>query len=189
MNRRGQTSIEFILLLVIMMLYIQTVVLPLVENSTRSAEDTTRLAQAELAAQSLANAINYVGSAETSANTYAKQTLHLFVPKDTVVVCNGTDKTIEFVAQFKQGIPTTANELPNVTCNNIPPANSLDDYIECSTKPCCRKTIQLIEGIALDCTKIGVQVWPKQIYYLTPNTFHELSIVKDTEVHAEEFGV
>ena len=101
---RGQSSIEFILLVAIAMIYISTVIMPSVEISKRAASDTMQLSQARLAAEKLANTIDSVAAASGDA----KATITIIVPQRALVKClNCADIT------------------DPATCNNAVPFNAV----------------------------------------------------------------
>lgn len=178
-NLKGQTSIEFLLLLVVMLLYIQAVVLPSVENSTNTAKDAVRLALAKSSTETLANTINQVAS---SANE-AKQTISLHVPEKTMIECSPGNYALWYYVQFEQDFPETAEEIAGVTCNKDP-ANwgMFSGKLECEQtlllagKPCCRKTVPLVSGISLNCNEFQNFISGGMS---GSGTLHELSIRKD----------
>ena len=94
LKSKGQISIEFILIILIVLIYIHSVIQPTAKAAAQSTEDVARLAQTKLAAQKLGAAIN-----ELQANqSDGKKTIELFVPKDGTVTCNGSANVIEFSA-------------------------------------------------------------------------------------------
>ncbi|MDP2974139.1 MAG: hypothetical protein Q8N60_03750 [Candidatus Diapherotrites archaeon] len=92
MNKRGQVSIEFILLIVITLVYIYGTVWPLINDAIVAAEDVQRVSDTKISAQKLANAINEAaaGSGES------KRTIHLLIPNDASIECNSADNKIEY---------------------------------------------------------------------------------------------
>ncbi|MBI4043220.1 MAG: hypothetical protein HY393_00245 [Candidatus Diapherotrites archaeon] len=83
LNAKGQISLEFILIVVIILIYVQTVILPVSSTALNAADDVTRLSQARKAAQDLTGTINYIGAVPgTSA-----QTITIFIPKNTAIHC------------------------------------------------------------------------------------------------------
>ncbi len=122
-NRKGQASIEFMLLLIVMLLYIQLIIMPSIDISSKSANDIMRLGEARFAAEKLANTIDYVASSSGES----KQTIKLFVPEDATIICNFNNpegKSIDFEVKISE-----------------------------ETKECpdgkCEKSISLLEGIDL----------------------------------------
>ncbi|GEM_PF-3156840 len=84
----GQTTIEFLFIVIIAMVYVSSVVVPELDVSKTAADDTIQLAQTKIAAEKLANAIDSVAAATGEA----KQTITLFVPARGTIECvNCTD--------------------------------------------------------------------------------------------------
>lgn len=125
-RRKGQSSIEFMLLIVLILLYIQTIVQPVIAEGTRSLNDVMRVGQARFAAERIANAINYVNAAG-EAN---KETIETFIPGRTRIYCNEADKLIRFVAEIDSNIPQCAYDGKPQDCD---------------------KNFALISGISLKC--------------------------------------
>jgi len=90
--KKGQTSIEFMLLIVIILLYIQTVINPNITETLTSVSDTTRVAEARLATEKLANAVNYVAA----SNSESKTTVNLFIPERTIILCDEANKRLRY---------------------------------------------------------------------------------------------
>ena len=92
MNKRGQVSIEFILLIVITLVYIYGTVWPLINDAIVAAEDVQRVSDTKISAQKLANAINEAaaGSGES------KRTIHLLLPADASISCNAGENKIDY---------------------------------------------------------------------------------------------
>tara|TARA_Y100000310_G_scaffold345396_1_gene464447 strand:- start:12191 stop:12706 length:516 start_codon:yes stop_codon:yes gene_type:complete len=93
-NKRGQISIEFILIILIALIYIHSVIQPTVNIAAWSTEDVTRLGQAKLAAQKIASAVNQMAINPAAG----KKTISVFVPKGGTVSCSGV--RINFSAQM-----------------------------------------------------------------------------------------
>lgn len=84
-RQKGQVSIEFILLIVITLVYIYGTVWPLINDATVAAEDVQRVSDTKISAQKLANALN-----EAAANSgESKKTIHLLVPNKASISCSG----------------------------------------------------------------------------------------------------
>ncbi|MBU2099725.1 hypothetical protein KKG83_00695 [Candidatus Micrarchaeota archaeon] len=98
--KKGQTSIEFMLLIVITLLYIQTVINPNVNEALSSVSDTTRVSQARLATEKLANAVNFVAA----SNSEAKTTINLFIPDRTIIYCDESKNRIRYETAVDQNI-------------------------------------------------------------------------------------
>ncbi|MBU1120877.1 hypothetical protein KJ660_03270, partial [Candidatus Micrarchaeota archaeon] len=86
-GRKGQASIEFMLLIVLILLYIQTIIQPMIIEGTNSLDDTMRVGRSRFAAEKLANTINYVNSLSGEA----KSTVSIFIPDRSRIYCDDTD--------------------------------------------------------------------------------------------------
>ncbi|MFH1586392.1 MAG: hypothetical protein ABID38_00885 [Candidatus Diapherotrites archaeon] len=87
LGRRGQASIEIIMLVMIIALFIQTVVNPSLTIAAASGKETARIGQARFAAEKLANTIDAVSVAPGEN----KRTITLFVPGNTILTCQLSD--------------------------------------------------------------------------------------------------
>lgn len=76
-NKKGQISIEFVLLLVVMLVYFNAVIQPILEQAFDSTDDITRLSQTRNAAQKLVNSIDYISL--SAGDT--EQIIRLFLPR------------------------------------------------------------------------------------------------------------
>lgn len=89
MKCKGQVALEFMMLLIIMLLYVQLIIIPNIEISAAAVEDTARLGEARFAAEKVVNAVNYM--AITSGES--KQTVSIFVPENAKLICT-SDKDL-----------------------------------------------------------------------------------------------
>ena len=78
---KGQTTIEFLLVTLIALVYLQAVVQPGILQSTGSLEDVQRITQAKIEAQKIANAIEEISLISGSA----KKEVMLFNPQKTEI--------------------------------------------------------------------------------------------------------
>ena len=83
-GKKGQASIELILLLAVVLLLIQTIIMPSFEVAKSSSDDVSSMAIVRSQAQKLVNSIELVGSSAGSA----KQTIHLMIPAHSKILCN-----------------------------------------------------------------------------------------------------
>ncbi len=90
-KQKGQVAIEFMLLIVIVLLYIQTILQPAIFESSNSLNDSTKIAEAVFAGKKLANEIDFIASSSGAAKT----TITLFLPSDTNIYCNATFDAIQ----------------------------------------------------------------------------------------------
>ena len=88
-SKRGQISIEFILILLIVIIYIFSVIQPTSKIATESTNDIARLSQAKIAAQKIATGINQLEANQS----IGKKTISVLVPKNSTVRCGtGTEE-------------------------------------------------------------------------------------------------
>jgi len=84
LGKKGQASIEFIFLIIIILVYIHAILYPTVTYATSAANDAKRISEASFAAQKLADAINYVSSSSGDS----VQILSVFIPKEATISCS-----------------------------------------------------------------------------------------------------
>ncbi len=95
--QKGQAVIEFILLILIIVVYLVSVTMPMVENTQKIIEDTENITRANNECQKITNSINEINL----FGNESKQTLVLFVPKNTTINCDNT-LGITFKTQLTQ---------------------------------------------------------------------------------------
>lgn len=127
-ERKGQASIEFMLLIVLILLYIQTIIQPMIVEGTNSLDDTMRVGRSRFAAEKLANTINYVNS----LGGEAKSTVSIFIPDRSRIYCDDTENEIYFISSIDSKI---------AQCG-------LDGTPECD------KSFGLMSGITMQCNFI-----------------------------------
>ncbi len=91
-NSKGQSAIEFVLLLVVLLVFVQVVIVPTVNVAQDAATDVSRLGQTRLAAQQLADAVDLMASAAEGA----RETIHIVVPQHSKVECDSANKVVKF---------------------------------------------------------------------------------------------
>lgn len=114
-GRKGQISVEFIILLLIMLIFIQTIVQPSLAVSLNASEDVSRLGQLRATSEKLVNASDYLHlSPEGSI-----QTIGIYIPSNSKLQCNAN--TISFEIELnsphrecvtQSGITTCQKSLP-----------------------------------------------------------------------------
>jgi uncharacterized protein (UPF0333 family) len=97
LNNRAQVSIEFIIIIVISLIYINVVTSPLlITTSTAAAQDVKKVGDAKIAAQTLANAIN-----SAAANSgESRKTVQLFLPAETGLSCDTAIQMINYTVKI-----------------------------------------------------------------------------------------
>lgn len=144
-NKRGQTSIEFILLILFVLVYISSVTNPMVATANNSAEEVSSLGNAKIASQKIANAIDYVALAPN-----AKKTINVFVPENSKIIINMANNSVDFNADMDN----TENPKPcppgEASCCRIPDGSG-ENILVCSGQTNFSNAITLIsEDITLD---------------------------------------
>jgi len=105
-NKKGQIALEFMLLLVFILVFISAVVFPNVDFAGATTQEIERLGQARIAAEKIANTANRLQHQSSDA----KQTIIVFVPRDSNLLCEpGADGNIGFEVGL-QSAPATACE-------------------------------------------------------------------------------
>ncbi len=142
-GRKGQVSIEFILIVTIALFYITSVVWPIVNESTTAAEDVQGISATKISAMKIANALN---EAESSSGDM-KKTIIISLPTDAIISCDGTDE-IKFTAYVDAagGNPDEINCDPII--EGVPPDDTIVNYK-------CDSTIDLITGAGTTFNIIG----------------------------------
>lgn len=92
MKGKGQVAVEFMLLIIVMLLYLQIIIQPTLDFSAKAASDITNVAQTKLAAQTLANAVD-----EVYLSSSGKQTLQLFIPEAATIGCAANSITFRII--------------------------------------------------------------------------------------------
>ena len=111
-NKKGQISIEFILIILVAIIYIYSVIQPTLQISSQSTEDVARVSNVKLSAQKLAGTINQL---EANASE-GRRTIDLFVPDGSYIECNAN--AIDFSATLSSnlGTPSGCVDSGTVTC-------------------------------------------------------------------------
>lgn len=130
---KGQISIEFIMLLLVILILFYAVVIPNLDFASFATQDVSRLSQTKLAAQELANSVETVSASAKGA----RQTITIFIPAKSEINlnCSTVPKTIVFssIVDYSKG-------LDSLTSNN-PPGSSK-----------CVSINPSVQGAPLNCT-------------------------------------
>lgn len=102
---KGQATIEFILLVVVMLLFINTTIVTNANTVSVSALDVSTLGKARLAAEKIVDSINYVGF----SGDETKQTVTVFIPEKATIGCfSGDPETTPGKIKFSVDLGGTA---------------------------------------------------------------------------------
>ncbi len=85
-------SVEFMLLIVVFLFYIQVIVQPTLNDAEMGIADTKAVVQTKFAAQKLANAIEYIGA----SNGLARETVTIIAPEGSTILC-GNDSQQDYL--------------------------------------------------------------------------------------------
>ncbi|GEM_PF-2334481 len=134
LKRRGQTSIEFLLVFVIMLIYLQTVIQPSVLRVSNSAQAVSSIGQTKLSAMNLADSINEIHmiSGESKKNVW------IFIDRNSSITCDDIGKKI----LYRVDVPAAISGVSGCTSTN--PASSR-----------CSGEIKLFDDVQLDCSNFA----------------------------------
>ena len=125
MNKKGQLSLVFVLIMVVILLFMQTIILPSVDIAVSSAKDVKKVSEVSFAAEKLADTINYVAS--SSGDTI--HNVSVYIPEGAALNCEGT--VIRMTATLERDAVGCAN---SVDCEKtFPLVESSSLSISCST--------------------------------------------------------
>ncbi|HPM86267.1 MAG TPA: hypothetical protein PLI99_04185 [archaeon] len=96
--QKGQAIIEFIFLILIIVVYLTSTTIPLVESAQKTITDTQNITRANNELQKIINAINEINLFSNGS----KQTLQLIIPSNTIIKCDSEKNTISFETQLTQ---------------------------------------------------------------------------------------
>ena len=130
MNRKGQLSIEIIVLLAIFLLFFQAMILPSIEFSEHVLQDTQAIVVSKKNVEDLAINIEQLASQDG----YGRKQYYFYLPRNTVLDCNVEAKILDYNTTISKQQP-----IPYV-CD----ANGLCQF---------HRELQLIHFV--NCNKIG----------------------------------
>jgi len=131
LKEKGQVSIEFILIVVIALVYINVVVWPSVLESSRSASDIKAVADTKLSAMRLSNAINEA----TMASGDMKRSVNIFIPEGgkinwTASAATANTLQYEVLLDYGGGNPDPVNCVQALCIDAISDCWKCNSYIE-----------------------------------------------------------
>lgn len=141
LNQKGQTSIEFLFLFLIMLFYLQAIIQPTVEEASESIKAVNKVGQAKLAAVKLANTINEVSAASGDSS----KTIWLFLEEGTGIECDSGSNLILYNAEAGLSLPACGD---TTECEGQVPVFS-DVSLNC-------ENFQLQEGSSTPKAKVRV---------------------------------
>jgi hypothetical protein len=114
-NQKAQSSIEFLVLIVILLVFVQTIIQPSLEETTLAVKDTQRVGQATLAADKLVNAIEQISAITGESKT----TVNLFLPEDVQIKCQAAQKRITYQLNLEHPTEVDHANCTNNSCTKI----------------------------------------------------------------------
>ncbi len=122
---RGQAAIEFIFIILIVVVYIFTATLPLIENAKGSIEDIDNITKINTESQRIVNSVNKI----SLLGIGSKETITIIIPSHSKINCATNE------ISFETKINNTGNNPPTTYCEeNI-----------------CTKTFSMLDGFNLNC--------------------------------------
>ena len=133
LNRKGQVSIEFILIITIALFYIITIVMPIVLDSTTATEDVQGISNTKISAMKIANTLN---EAESSSGSM-KKTISIALPDKAIISCCTVPDVIDMTAY----VDASGGNPDEINCGDgdIAPDGTVLNYK-------CTSAINLISG-------------------------------------------
>jgi uncharacterized protein (UPF0333 family) len=143
--RKGQISIEFVLLLVILLIYIQMMVQPNLDFAIDSTTEVNDMGLARNATQKLIDTTDYIALSTSNA----KQQIHFFLPANTAIICDEAENTLTFEVELKRAYVDPTKE------DFEQPCQERDDPDRGITVWVCSKDLSVIDVASLNCTAFG----------------------------------
>ncbi|MBS3062490.1 MAG: hypothetical protein J4203_01330 [Candidatus Diapherotrites archaeon] len=112
MNARAQVSLELMLLVMAMLLYLQTSTLPMVQLSSKAVQDVGSVGKARLAFDAVHDSIAWVGHSTGES----RRTLEVFLPAQTRLSCDAGQASLSFAVSLDpslERVPACAQDQDN----------------------------------------------------------------------------
>lgn len=114
MDHKGQISVEFLLLTLIILIILSTVTIPLISNSISDGMDVSKVSDSKSTVQTIANGVNIVGADGFDA----KRTIDVYVPNDnTALTADIINKNIYITVTLSDS--TTKKVIASIDYNNV----------------------------------------------------------------------
>jgi len=124
--KKGQLSIELIILLGIFLLFFQAMILPSIDFAENTLKDTHAIVQTKKSIDTLADNLEQFAS----SSGYGSRTMFFYLPNTTVITdCNNTSKEINYKIQISTQKPTPAGCDVNGVCLYSKTLNVINDLI------------------------------------------------------------
>jgi len=103
MDSRGQVSLEYLMLILVVLIVLGGVTIPLIGSSIEASTDVSRASDAKVAVQTIANAADIV----YANGPGAKRTVSFYIPVDGAFVCE--NNTVIFTVTYSNGTQSNIN--------------------------------------------------------------------------------
>lgn len=141
--KRGQMSVEFMLLIAIMLLYISTLVLPNVELASDSTKEIAGVGQSRIAAEKIVQTANQI----SLAGTASKETIKIYVPENSTIDCTEGGSPVGEDANISFSYILRNTSVPITSCQSLFDGDS--DSI-------CTKKFSIMQGPIYECHNFPV---------------------------------
>ncbi len=105
-NIKGQTSIEFMLIVLLMLIYLTTQIQPAMNISQNILDDTKRVALTVSAVEQISSNIEEIAW----LSGQSQKTITLFVPKKSTIECNEQKKYIKYFIKLDNKAPISGTK-------------------------------------------------------------------------------
>lgn len=112
MDVKGQVSVEYLLVILVVLIVLGTVTIPMIGSSVSSSSDVSKASDAKTAVDTIANAVNLV----YANGPGAKRTLSVYMPVDSTLLYN-YDKN--------NNMKVLSMEVTGVHTNSINPSSEI----------------------------------------------------------------
>lgn len=103
MDSRGQVSLEYLLLILVVLIVLGGVTIPLIGSSIEASTDVSRASDAKVAVQTIANAADIV----YANGPGAKRTVSFYIPVNGVIITG--NNSVIFIVTYSNGTQSNIN--------------------------------------------------------------------------------
>jgi len=104
MDVKGQVSVEYLLVILVVLIVLGTVTIPMIGSSVSSSSDVSKASDAKTAVDTIANAVNLV----YANGPGSKRTLSVYMPVDTTLVYNKIDDNTKVLSMEVTSVHTSS---------------------------------------------------------------------------------
>jgi len=165
LNLRGQTSVEFLFIFLIMLFYLQVVVQPEIFRVSTSVITLHRAGQAKMIALRLVNSVNELNALSGESS----ETMWLYIPEKVEIVCNN---------------PTIAEPTGSIAYNiQVDDTKTEESFLNCTkadpsdTFVTCRWSMPVAQDAVLNCDNFP-PVWGDNAPVLRVRVFKTAGAVR-----------